>query len=130
VAQYADIIEIVTPGEAQAGSRVDVTVRVKNIHTSSIGIKVVGVPEYEGLPPGLYIDFPVPSANVSPGVTYSFSGYFTMPDRKVTVHIYSYWYGADSRWYLDDQMTKVVDLAAVVSSQFGFLEIVSYTRRL
>ena len=33
-----------------------------------------------------------------------------MPGKDVTVHAYSYWYGADDLWHLDDQMTKPVDL--------------------
>ncbi len=113
MAQYADIIEIVAPSQAAQGSRVDITVKIKNIYSAAIGIKVVGVPEYEGLPSGLYIQFPVQSDNVNTGVTYSFSGYFTMPDKKVTIHIYSYWYGADNLWHLDDEMTKVVNLTEV-----------------
>jgi hypothetical protein len=113
LAQYADIVEIVAPSQAASGSQVDITVKIKNIYSAAIGIKVVGVPEYEGLPSGLYIQFPVPSVNVDAGVTYSFSGYFTMPDKKVTIHIYSYWYGADNLWNLDDEMTKTVNLTEV-----------------
>jgi hypothetical protein len=113
VAQYADIIEIVAPSQAAQGSRVDITVKIKNIYSAAIGIKVVGVPEYEGLPSGLYIQFPIQSDNVNAGATYSFGGYFTMPDKKVTIHIYSYWFGADNLWHLDDEMTKVVNIAEV-----------------
>src|SRR4030042_741767 len=111
--QYADIIEIVAPTQAAQGDRVDITVKIKNTYSGAIGIMLVGVPEYESLPPGLYITFPVSSANVEGGATYSFSGYFYMPDKKVTVHAYSYWYGADGSWYFDDEMTKAVNLAAL-----------------
>ena len=129
MAQYADIVEIVAPGEAQAGSRVDITVRVKNNHSAAIGIMVGGALEYSVSPwPG--ISLPEPSANVDSGVTYSFIGYFTMPDKKVTIHTYSYWYGADGYWYFDDEMTKVINPAAAIESQFGSIEIVSYERRL
>jgi hypothetical protein len=113
VAQYADIVEIVAPSQIAPGGRVDITVKAKNIYTAAIGIKVVGVPEYEGFPSGLYIQFPVQSDNVNAGVTYTFSGYFMMPDKKVTIHIYSYWYGADNLWHLDDEMTKVVNITEV-----------------
>ena len=113
MAQYADIIEIVAPSQAASGSQVDITVKIKNIYSATIGIKVVGVPEYEGLPSGLYIQFPVSSVNVDAGETYSFSGHFTMPDKKVTIHIYSYWYGADNLWHLDDEMTRAVNLTEV-----------------
>jgi hypothetical protein len=113
LAQYADITEIVAPSQAASGNRVDITVKIKNIYSVAIGIKVVGVPEYEGLPSGLYIQFPEQSVNVNASATYSFSGYFTMPDKKVTIHTYSYWYGADNLWHLDDEMTKAVNLAAL-----------------
>ena len=129
MAQYADIIEIVAPGEAQAGSRIDITVRVKNNHSAAIGIMVGGALEY-GVSPWPGISLPEPSANVDSGVTYSFIGYFTMPDKKVTIHAYSYWYGADGYWYFDDEMTKVINPAAAIESQFGSIEIVSYERRL
>ncbi len=129
MAQYADIIEIVAPSEAQTGSRVDITVRIKNTYSAAIGIMVGGALEY-GVSPWPGITFSENSANVNAGVTYSFSGNFTMPDKKVTIHVYSYWYGADSAWHFDDEMTKVVNLAEMVASQFGSIEIVSYERRL
>lgn len=116
MAQYADIIEIVAPSQAVSGSRVDITVKVKNLYSAPIGIMLVGVPEYSGLPPGQYIDGLYPQqavANVSAGATYSFSGYFYMPDKVVTIHVYSYWYGTDNAWHLDDEMTKQVSLATL-----------------
>jgi len=113
LAQYADIIEIVAPSQAAQGSRVDITVKIKNIYSSPIGIMVGGALEY-GVSPWPGINFPSPSTNVSAGVTQSFSGYFTMPDKKVTIHAYSYWYGADNSWHVDDEMTKVVNLTEVI----------------
>ena len=129
MAQYADIIEIVAPAEAVAGSRVDITVKIKNTHSAAIGIMVGGALEY-GVSPWPGITFPTSSTNVNAGATYSFSGYFTMPDRKVTIHAYSYWYGADGAWYFDDEMTEVVNPTEVVASQFGSIEIMRYERRL
>jgi len=126
--KYADIIEIVAPGEAQAGSRVDITMKVKNIYFSPIGIMAGGALEY-GVSPWPGISFAEPSANVNGGETHSFSGYFIMPDKKVTIHAYSYCYGADGSWHFDDEMTRAVNLADEVESQFGSIEIVSYVRR-
>jgi hypothetical protein len=122
MAQYADIIEIVAPSEAAPGNLVNVTVRVKNLYSAAISIMVVGVPEYSGLPPAQYIEGLYPQqavANVNAGVTYSFDGYFYMPDKAVTVHAYSYWYGSDDLWHLDDEMTKVVSLAQPQFANFG-----------
>ena len=112
MALYADIVEIVAPAEAVAGSRVDITVKIKNKYASAIGIMVGGALEY-GVSPWPGITFPSNSANVGAGVTYSFNGYFYMPDKAVTIHAYSYWYGADGYWYFDDEMTKVISLAAL-----------------
>jgi len=128
VAQYADIIEIVAPSEAQAGSHVDITVKIKNTYSAAIGIMVGGALEY-GVSPWPGISFAEPSTNVSGGATHSFAGYFIMPDKKVTIHTYSYYYGADGSWHFDDEMTKVINVVAVPASQFGSIEITSYQRR-
>jgi len=128
VAQYADIIEIVASAEASQGSRVDITVRIKNTYSSAIGIMVGGALEY-GLSPWPGISFAGPTSNVAGGVTHSFSGYFTMPEKRVTIHAYSYYYGADGSWHFDDEMTKTIDVTEEIESQFGSIEILSYSRR-
>ena len=112
MAQYADIVEIVAPSQAAPGSRVDITIRIKNTYSAPIGIMVGGGLEY-GVSPWPGINFPENSANVDGGVTYSFNGYFYMPDSRVTIHAYSYWYGADGYWYFDDELTKVINLASL-----------------
>ncbi|MDD4985480.1 hypothetical protein [Dehalococcoides mccartyi] len=112
MAQYADVIEIVSPSQAASGSRLDITVRVKNLYSAPIGIMVGGGLEY-GVSPWPGINFPENSANVDGGVTYSFNGYLYMPDSRVTIHAYSYWYGADGYWYFDDELTKVINLASL-----------------
>ena len=128
MAQYADIIEIVAPSQASPGDPVSIMVKVKNLYSATIGIMVGGALEY-GVTPWPGITFPVSSANVSAGATYSFSGSFTMPDKAVTIHAYSYWYGADGYWHFDDEMTKKVNLIQVPDSEFGSIEILSYQRR-
>ena len=112
MAQYAQIVEIVAPSQAVPGERVDITVRIKNTYSAAIGIMVGGALEY-GVTPWPGISFPENSANVNGGATHSFSGYFTMPDKAVTIHAYSYWYGADGYWYLDDEKTRYVALATL-----------------
>lgn len=126
MALYADVFEIVAPSEAVAGSRVDITVKIKNKYASTIGIMVGGALEY-GITPWPDIEFPTNWANVPGGVTQSFNGYFIMPDKKVTLHAYSYYY-ADGSWHFDDEMTKVVNLTEAVPSEFGSIEIVRYAK--
>ena len=128
MAYYADIVEIMAPGEAKHGSRVDITVRIKNTYSSPIGIMSNGALEY-GVSSWPGILFPNPNSNVNAGVTHSFSGYFTMPEKRTTIHAYSYYYGADSSWHLDDEMTKTIDVTEEIESQFGSIEILSYARR-
>jgi hypothetical protein len=112
MAQYADIIDVVAPAEAVAGSRVDITVKIKNLYSDAIGIMAGGALEY-GVTPWPGIEFPTNWANVPAGQTQSFSGYFTMPDREVKIHAYSYWYGGGN-WHLDDEMVKTVKVAEAV----------------
>lgn len=112
MAQYAQIVEIVAPSQAVSGERVDITVRIKNTYSAAIGIMLAGALEY-GVTPWPGITFPENNANVNAGVTYSFSGHFTMPNKAVTIHAYSYWYGADSSWHFDDEKTKSVNLATL-----------------
>ena len=126
MAQYADIVEIIAPTEAPAGSRVDITVTIKNKYSSTVGIMVGGALEY-GVTPWPGITFPTNWANVAGGITQSFNGYFIMPDKKVTIHTYSYYYAGES-WHFDDEMTKAVQPAEAVPSQFGSIEIVNYAK--
>ena len=128
MAYYADIVEIIAPSEAKPGDRVDITVRIKNTYSSSVGIMAGGALEY-GVSPWPGISFPDSSANVDGGVTHSFSGYFTMPDKRVTIHAYSYYYGSDGYWHFDDEMTRTVNLAEEIDSEFGSIAIISYQRR-
>ena len=128
MAQYADIVGITAPFEAMQGSRVDITVKIRNLYSTTIGIMAGGALEY-GVSPWPGISFPEPSANIAGGATRSFNGYFTMPDKKITIHAYSYYYGSDGYWHFDDEMTRSVDLAQIPESDFGSIEIVSYQRR-
>ena len=112
MALYADIIEIVAPSQAIAGSKVDITVKIKNTYSAVISIMAGGALEY-GVTPWPGIDFPDNWANVDAGATKAFIGSFTMPNSKATIHAYSYWYGSDGSWHFDDELTKVVNLAAL-----------------
>ncbi len=69
-AQYADIIEITAPGEAQAGSPVDITSRSRT-PIRRIGVMAGGALEYVFLPGGPYLSGT--QSNVNAGATYSFT---------------------------------------------------------
>ena len=126
MAQYADVIEIVAPAQAAPGTRVDITIRVRNTYSGAIGIMVGGELEYGASPwPG--IDLTENSANVDGGVTYSFGGSFIMPGGRVTIHAYSYWYGSDNYWHFDDEMTKIVNLMSQ-SPQVSEFKIADFYR--
>jgi hypothetical protein len=112
MALYAQITEIVAPSQAVSGSRVDITVRIKNLYSATISLMVGGALEY-GVSPWPDITYPQSGADVGAGATYSFHGYFYMPNKAVTLHGYSYWYGGDGSWHFDDEKTKGVSLAAL-----------------
>jgi len=112
MATYAQITEIVAPAQAYPGSRVDITVKVKNLYTSIISLMVGGALEY-GVSPWPDVIYPQSGADIEGGATYSFNGYFYMPDKSVTIHAYSYWYGGDGYWHFDEEKTRGVSLAAL-----------------
>ena len=112
MAQYADIIEILAPAESAPGSQVNVLVKVKNLYATTISLMIGGSLEY-GISPWPSILFEEPVADVEGLAAYTFGGFFVMPDKPVTLHLYSYWYGADGYWHLDDEMTRVISPAAL-----------------
>jgi len=112
VALYAQIVEIVAPDRAAPDSRVDVTVRIKNLSSDTISISVGGALEY-GSGSWLLITFPEWWANVGPGETHSFTGSFDMPASPGTIHGYANWYGSDGYWHFDDEMTKAVAVTEI-----------------
>jgi len=107
---YTEIVEIVAPDSAVAGSRVDVAVKIKNTYSAQMGIMVGGALEY-GVTPWPGINFPSNQENVAPGAWAWFYGHFTMPNSSVKIHAYSYWYDSDGYWHFDDEKTKAVTLA-------------------
>ncbi len=129
MAQYVEIVEIVAPAEAVAGSRVDTTVKVKNKYTGTLAVMVVGFPEYPGLPPGEYINGLYPyeaMVGIDPGVTHSFAGYFIMPSSDVKIRAYGYYYW-NNMWNLDDEKTKDVKLAELVPA-FSEFAVASFQK--
>lgn len=102
---YTEVTEIVAPSSAAAGSTVSVTIRIKNLWTASVHVAAVGIYDTEKR----FIDwlkYWIPA-----GATHSFSGSFVMPNKKVTIHAYSIYWGADGYWHIDDEKTKDVSLA-------------------
>ena len=123
MALYAQISEIVAPAQAYAGSRVDIVVKIKNLYSTVISLMVGGALEY-GVSPWPGIEYPQTGADVEGGATYSFNGYFYMPDKAVTLHAYSYWYGGDGSWHFDDEKTRLVAIAALTPlvSEFKIMD--------
>ncbi len=119
MAQRAEIVEIVAPGGAVAGSRVDFTVKVKNIYSAPLFIKVGGIVFNA---PG---EFTFPDGDdvyTLPGETHSISGYFTMPHVDAVMRVSSYYYeGGD--WWPDDEKEKTVELTT-----FSELAVTSFQK--
>jgi len=127
MALYADIIDLASPLQAASGDEVDFTTVVQNTYSYPIGVKVTAALEYNG---GLWTGIIIPQdvANIDAQATYTFSGYFSMPDKTVIIHIYSYWYGADGQWYVDDEMTRVVSLASAGQPSISEFRITDFIK--
>jgi len=108
---YTDIVAIDAPSSAVAGSRVDVTIRIRNKYTASVHVAAIGV--YDSEERFIYWQY----YWIPAGVTHSFSGSFIMPARDVTIHAYSYYEAEDGYWYFDDEAEKDVKLEEVVGWQ-------------
>ena len=119
MALYTDIVEVVAPSEAQEGQVVNITVKIKNLYSATIGIMLGGALEY-GVSPWPAITFPYNYDNVAAGATVSFAGNFIMPNKAVNIHAYSYWYGADGLWHFDDEEAKDINLGAVTPEFSNF----------
>ncbi|GAI87717.1 unnamed protein product, partial [marine sediment metagenome] len=108
---YTEIVAIDAPSSAVEGSRVDVTIRIRNKYSASVHVSAIGVYDSEER----FIDWL--DYWISPGATHSFSGSFIMPSRDITIHAYSYFEAADGYWYFDDEAEKDVKLGEVVGWQ-------------
>lgn len=103
---YAQITELTAPASANPGNTVNVSVKVKNLYSSSIIMAVTG--KFNGT----VITFSPSSPTVGAGSTQTFTGSFIMPSSSVTVTVWSwYWTGTD--WYQDDSATADISVGAV-----------------
>lgn len=117
---YTSITGIIAPSEAAYGDWVSVEVRVKNTWTGDIYIAVTG--QYDGVNIYPSIDYLI----VSPGQTVSFYFAFTMLNKSIIFHAWSFfWTGTE--WYQDDYAYVNIALAAL-TSQFGGFGISDYSK--
>jgi len=117
---YTEITEIWTDKDSYSpGETVWVSVLIKNLHSASIHIRCEGLAN-----DSKFMDL---DAWVNPGITYSFGGYFTMPNSDVTIHAKSYYEGTDRLWHLDDEKTKDVSLTELAPEVTQF-EISDYVK--
>lgn len=110
---YTQITEIIAPDKAVAGTRVDVTIAIKNKYSASVHVAAIGVYDAEVRFIN-WLKYWIPA-----GATHSFAGSFIMPDRNVTIHAYSCYEGTDGYWYYDDEASKDVQLELLEPSFSG-----------
>lgn len=95
VGTFTEIVSIFTDIVPLAGDQVKVTVAVKNIHTQAVAVTVAAKYDETALYPSpdyLWID---------PGTTQPFTISFTMPNKNIRLHVWSfYWTGTE--WIDDD----------------------------
>lgn len=97
MAQYADIITIDAPSEAQSGKEVSVRVDVKNISPDWLYVVLTGIIEYDTT----QVPFETPYGYWSPPDMMPFVIVFNMPASKVRFHVSS-WYLDGDVWVQDD----------------------------
>lgn len=112
---YTDIVRIDAPDSAAQGSRVDVTVRVKNIDPTFYHW-VACIAIVNGL---RFID---QDTFLGPEETHSYSGAFLMAGGDVTITAYSY-YSYYGEWIPDDEDEEDVALAEVFKGTINRKEL-------
>lgn len=118
---YTDIREIIAPSSARAGEVVPITAKIKNL--ASYAIYISASAKYDDSVFYLIPDY----ISVGAGSTQSFVGSFTMPNKKVRVYVWSYYWTGDE-WYLDDE--EYIDISlAELDVEFSQFEILDYSRR-
>lgn len=109
---YTEITQIDAPGQAAAGSTVDVAVAIGNLYNyAAIHVACVAVLDSEDR----FIDWE--DAVIEEGGAHWFSGSFQMPSEAVTVNVYSYYEDENGYWQPDDEASKDV---AVEEEEYGF----------
>jgi|GEM_PF-2238716 len=106
VGAYTDIVAIYGPAEAAYGETVTIQVVVKNLAAYAIYIAVTG--SYDGVSPTFSPDY----ASVGAGATYTFTTTFTMPNKGITLDVWSY-YWTGTAWYQDDHEAVYISLKAL-----------------
>ncbi len=109
---FTDIVDIVAPSAAAYGELVSVDVRVRNIGDYAFYIAVTG--RYDGTDIYFLPDY----AYVEAGSTTTLHQTFTMPDKAITLDVWSfYWTGEE--WIQDDSesvsISVVVPVAGTIS---------------
>lgn len=104
---YTEIVGIIAPSSAAAGATVNIEVRVRNLHTATIYISATGRVN------GLDLFFGATSYAVSSGAVQSFHDAFIMPNRAVILEVWSWYWGTDQEWHLDDDAVKNISLGVV-----------------
>lgn len=121
---YSDIVAIIVPVNAVAGSTVDVEVRIKNLCGYAINLTAT-----KGQANDTLLRFGTVHRVVGAGQIASWYDSFVMPDEEVTMSVESWYEGANGTWQSDDYAEKDVALYSVPSSEFGSIVITSYERK-
>ncbi|MBA7657376.1 hypothetical protein ES703_65313 [subsurface metagenome] len=93
---YTEIVDVIAPDSAEAGSTVRITVKIKNLASSTIYMGPYAEADT------LWAIFEPSADNVAAGAILTSTGTFTMPDKGVRVHLQSRYWTADG-WYYDDE---------------------------
>jgi len=123
--QYSDIVSIVAPSSAVAGSTVNVEVSIKNLCSYAVSLTAT-----KGRVGDTILRFGTVQRVVNAGQTATWYDSFIMPGSNVTVSVESWYKGSDGIWHSDDYAETKINLYSTPASEFGSIEITRYERRL
>ena len=118
---WTSIVSIIAPSEAAPGQLVNVEVRVKNI--GDYGFYIAVTAQQDGVDISMSPDY----AGVNPGAIQSYYGSFTMPNKSVRVHAWSFFWDGTS-WIQDDYATRDVAQIVVGPPEFQGFAINQYNK--
>lgn len=120
VGTYADIIAVYGPANAAYGDQVSISVVVMNLASYPIYIGVGGHYDTTGM------NYSPEYAAVDAGGSYVFTASFSMPNKSITLDVWS-WYWTGAEWVVDDHEAISIPLRTL-APEFRRFGVTQYNK--
>lgn len=118
---YTDIVSIYGPAEAVSGEKVTLQIVIRNL--LDYGFYIAATVDISGVTVTVSPDY----AGVDPGATATFSASFFMPNKDITVDVWS-WFYTGTDWVSDDHEAVVIKVKALPSPEFSTFGVTDYSK--